>query len=109
MAVTDSIKCLIGLFALLGHRKGPAIFIGVQNLVDVPPTPPPKGQTLPAMDAPPPPPPKDEVLHALDVAPVHPPEQQASYSQAFPLVSLPIQQNSRALVPYEVFSDDYPD
>ena len=104
--VTDSIKCLIGLFALLGRRTAPTILIDVQDPVDTPPTPPPKGQTLPAVDVPPPPPPKDEILHPLDLVPVRPPKQQALHSQALPLVPPPKQQISYALVPYDLSSDD---
>ena len=104
--VADSINSLIGLFALLGRQTAPAILIGVQNPVDAPPTPPPKGQTSPAMDVPPPPPPKDEVLHALEVAPVYQPKKQASHSQALPLVPPPKQQILYALVPYDLSSDD---
>ena len=104
--MTDSIKCLIGLLAFLGRRTAPTILIGVQDPVDAPPAPSPKGQTLPAIDVPPPLPPNHEVLHALDVAPVYPPKQQASHSQASLLIPPPKQQISYALVPYDLSSDD---
>ena len=103
--MTDSIKCLIGLLAFLGRRPAPTIPVDIQDPVDAPPTPPPKGQTLPAMDVPPPLPPKHEILHASDAAPVYPPKQQVSHSQAL-LLAPPPKQISYALVPYDLSSDD---